>query len=286
MSISCKEIVGRVKDLLPMPEVSMALSSAMQDENCSVSDIAEIIHSDPVLSAKLLRIANSPFYSYQGKIDSLNRAVMLVGTNGVRELVWACESISRFTRLGLSKEQLNGFWDHSLYTAIAAKTLAAKCKHPFAERVFLTGLLHDIGLLVMFQAIPGKMHWVWDVALQHGKSIPECERIELGIDHYQVGAEFLKQWQLPQSVVEVVGRQNGRLYGDEIESAILKVATHIAYHANFGYGLSGSVMPVEADAWHRIGLSEKIVDAVQQISLESFTQLRNSFFGAKRNMAA
>ncbi|MDH5217111.1 MAG: HDOD domain-containing protein, partial [Gammaproteobacteria bacterium] len=234
MHLDCKEIVDKVKDLLPMPEVSLAITHRMADDDCSISDIAEILQMDPVLSAKLIRIANSPFYSYPGKVEDLNRAVMLVGMNGLRELVWACESIQQFSRSGLAPQKLDQFWRHSLYTAMAAKTLAAKCKHGFAERLFLTGLLHDIGILVMFSAIPTQMNWVWDVAVQQGRSLHVCERKELGLDHYEVGAEFLKLWQLPESIVNVIRRQNTDMVSDDQDAALINIANHIAYSADFG----------------------------------------------------
>lgn len=286
MPITSKEIVDKVKDLLPMPEVSIAITDRMADDSASISDIAEILKMDPVLSAKLVSIANSPYYAYQGKIDDLNRAVMLVGMNGVRELVWACESIRQFSQSGLPKNILDEFWNHSLFVAMAAKTLATKCKAPFAERVFLTGLLHDIGLLVMFQAVPSRMQWVWDVAKQQGMSLIECERREIGIDHYAVGAEFLKQWGIPDQIVNVVRLQGSLEPVTTTESAITNIATHVAYNANFSYGLPVSLMPAKVSAWQTVGLSEKIVEAIQKITLDSFNETKRSFLGAQREMAA
>ena len=286
MPLECKEIVDKVKDLLPMPEVSLAITRRMADDDCSISDVAEILQTDPVLSAKLLRIANSPFYSYPGKVEDLNRAVMLVGMNGLRELVWACESIQQFSRSGLSPQKLDQFWQHSLFTGMAAKTLAVKCKHSFAERLFLTGLLHDIGLLVMFSAIPTQMNWVWDVAIQQGRSIHMCERQELGLDHFEVGAEFLKQWQIPESIVDVIRQQNTDIASGNNDAALISIANHIAYSANFGYGLSESLVRVDISVWQTAGLSEKIVDAVQGITLDGFNELKNSFLGADKEMAA
>ena len=286
MRLDCQKIVAKVKDLLPMPEVSIAITRRMADDNCSISDIADIVKMDPMLSAKVISIANSPFYSYQGKVDDLNRAVMLVGMNGLREIVWACESIQQFSRSGLSQQQLDQFWSHSLYTALAAKTLATKCKHIFAERLFLTGLLHDIGLLVMFKAVPTQMNWVWDVAKAQGKRIHECERRELGIDHYEVGAEFLKQWQIPDSIVEVVREQKSVAALHNKDVALINIATHIAYNSNFGYGLSESLESVDGTVWQTAGFSEKIVEAVQTMTTESFNELKYSFLGVNTDLAA
>ena len=146
--------------------------------------------------------------------------------------------------------------------------------------------MHDIGLLVMFRAVPAQMNWVWDVAIQQGRSIHACERMELGVDHYEVGAEFLKQWQIPESIVDVVRQQNTDRVLHNSDAALINIATRIAYSSNFGYGLSETLVPVDVEVWQTVGLSEKIVDAVKNITLDSFNELKHSFLGDNKDMAA
>lgn len=286
---SCQDIVDQVEDLIGPPELSLRINECLAQKNNTLSDIVVVLEADPVMSARVMRIANSAFYAYQGRIDSLHRALMLIGLNGMRDLVWACESISRFNKLSIPSKLTEKFWNHSLFVALGARILAGKCKTGSTERIFTIGLLHDIGLLPMWQLMPEQiMAELGGTVNESTSTLSELETVTFGFNHFDVGAGLLAKWKLPASITHVLKAQSTGIVEDENvgDLAIIQIANHIAQLAGYDLGHVTNFEKAPASAWQRVGLSERIVEAVMQLTQEIFNDVKASFLGANRDLAA
>jgi len=235
VSVSINEIVNDVSKLTSLPEVSIKVNKMVDDSDCGVNEIGEVISQDPALSAQLLRIANSPFYGFSSTIDSISRAVTVLGTQQIRDLVFSTSATKAFEGIPNEIISVDDFWHHSLYCGLLARELAKQNHKAQGEMLFTAGLLHDIGHLVMFNRIPelanqAIMHTIEpDVNLE----LFQSEREIIGFDHAEVGGKLAEQWQLPNNLIECVmfhhEPERAKDYPDEV--LLIYIANKIASQA-------------------------------------------------------
>ena len=160
-----------------------------------------MLEQDPALVAIVLRIANSPAFAQVRTVDSIERAIILLGLEQVRRLVIAGAVTQASERLPKQEMlPLEAFWRHSSYCAVIARLIAESEKPSLAGTVFLGGLLHDLGQLVLFSQAPGEAHNAFLRSLSEPTMISpqEAERMELGFDHSELGGALAERWGLPE----------------------------------------------------------------------------------------
>ncbi|HEB58972.1 MAG TPA: HDOD domain-containing protein [Gammaproteobacteria bacterium] len=191
--------------LFSLPAIALRLNEMVDDPGCTAAQIGEEIARDPGLTARLLRIVNSPIYRFPSAIDSIPMAITILGTRQLRDLVLATSVFQTFKDVGQEEQEMEVFWRHSITCAVAAKEIAHHLKLGHGERLFVAGLLHDIGKLVMLSALRHEYHQLVErlqetAASSHGS----VEREIFGFDHSDIGGELLSHWNLPESLVEPV----------------------------------------------------------------------------------
>ncbi|MFV2060100.1 MAG: HDOD domain-containing protein [Gammaproteobacteria bacterium] len=235
MSVSINEIVQDVSELTSLPEVSIKVNQMVDDPNCGVNEIGKVISQDPALSAQLLRIANSPFYGFSATIDSISRAVTVLGTQQIRDLVFSTTATKAFNGIPNEIISVDDFWHHSLYCGLLARELANQNHKAQGEMLFTAGLLHDIGHLVMFNRIPELALQAIMHTIEPGVNLElyQSEREVIGFDHAEVGGRLAKQWQLPNNLVECVmyhhEPERAKEYPDEV--LLVYIANKVASQA-------------------------------------------------------
>jgi putative nucleotidyltransferase with HDIG domain len=230
-----KSLVANAAGLASLPEVVARVIALADDPNSTASQFDSVISRDPNLAARLLRIANSPYYSLTGEIDTIARAVTVVGTRHIRDLTLGVAAIRTFSGIPMELVSMEDFWVHSLYCAHLSRWLAAGVPR-MEDTVFVGGLLHDIGQLLLFIQLPDESREaLWMVSEgPDDLSMDAAERQVLGFDHTEVGAELARQWHLPQALLECIAwhHQPGRASpGHAREAAIVHVANSVAYLA-------------------------------------------------------
>jgi len=191
-------------ELLTLPAVYMRLRAVLDDPDYVVSDIEEVIGSDPAIAARLLRQANSPYFGFATKIGTISRAVGLLGSQQVHDLVLATSVAQTFSGIPIEVMDMHAFWTRSVYSAAAARLLAVNCNILDSERLFVAGLLRDIGHLVMYQSIPDESTEALLYSQLESRLLHEVERDVVGFDYAQLGGALLHQWGLPASLCEPV----------------------------------------------------------------------------------
>lgn len=197
-------LIRQVRQLANLPSAVTRAIDLVRSPRSSAADIAAVIGTDPVLSARLLQVVNSPFYGFPSQIDSIARAIAILGSDELLNLLIATSAIGLFHHNGVSQARLDGFWEHSLYTGVLGRLLARQMRITDTERCFALGLLHDIGHLVLWETAPEQAEALAQRRVSEDLPIHQLERQRLGFDHGELGAALLATWKLPPRLIEAV----------------------------------------------------------------------------------
>ena len=192
--------------LFSLPQTLAEVLRVVSDESSGADDLAKVLSKDPALTTRVLRVVNSPFYGMSRKVGTVSQAVVTIGMRQVTALALSTSVYSMTDRWQASFDRVR-FWRHSLETAIASRTLAVKCGHRQSEEMFVAGLLHDIGLLVLDRSFPDQYRRLWQKSLDHGSTV-DLEEEMWGTNHARVGQFLLEQWRLPETICEAVGHHH------------------------------------------------------------------------------
>mgnify|MGYP001817974269 FL=1 len=205
MALSAKELVKKSSGIYALPELNIKLKQKLEDPASTNQQIADIVQLDAGLSASLLKIANSAFYGFPSTISSISQAISIIGRIELADLVLGKSVIQIFSNTQIDKDMLEKHWKHSLLCGLTARLLTKSMVNPeqSADSMFVAGLLHDIGKLVIWQDLPEKSQAIFD---QLDPKIPnhafQLEKAVLGFEHAETGSELLKSWKLPQVLIE------------------------------------------------------------------------------------
>lgn len=247
-----------------LPDVVFRMDEAISNPYSNLSDIADIILEDSGLAARLLRIANSTLYSTPSKIDTITRAITIIGTKQLRDLVLATMVIKQFDGISSEAVTMESFWRHSIACGLAARVIATYCRKSNIEHFYLLGLLHDIGRLIIYLEVPNLAREAMGLCQTEGQLLYEAEKMIIGFDHSSVSGALLKKWKLPDSLEEPVSYHhdpiNAKHYPDD--TAILHIADVIANALKLGSSGEKFVPSIVPEAWSRIGLSVAMLDPI------------------------
>ncbi len=187
-----------------LPDLFLRVTRMVDDPRSSGGMIARAIGEDPALTARLLRIANSPLYGFTARIDTISRAITVIGTRGLRDLMLAYAAMDVMTRFRDGLIDMEDYWRRSLLCALTARQLGLRSRVVEAESLFVAGLLYDIGQLIIAHKLPEMARETHLRAKDSGMRLHLLERSVIGFDHAAVGGELLRQWRLPDPVWEAV----------------------------------------------------------------------------------
>ncbi len=213
------KIIEDHKELTSLPQTLTEVLRILKDENSNANDLANVISRDPALTAKMLRIVNSPFYGAGREITTVSQAVMTLGTRAVAALTLST-SIYDMTDKWESSIDRTRFWRHSLEVAVAARSIAEAIRYPRVEEAFIAGILHDIGLLVLEKSFSDKFKSIWNQA-ESGEHLIELEENSWSTNHARVGQFLLDQWKIPTVITGAVGQHHNNFPPDEDDKDFL-----------------------------------------------------------------
>ncbi len=191
-----KRVVQRIYDIPSFPQVILRLAEVAEDPNSSSADLAEVMDKDQALSAKVLKLVNSAFYSLPRPVSSLRHAITLVGFNSVRSLAISVSVRSAFPGDDDAAAQ-QSFWEHSLTVACATRYLGELNRLPYKDDLFTAGLMHDIGVLVSRRYLAAEVKEADLLVTNTGVSSIVAERQVIGVEHTLLGAWLAEHWRLP-----------------------------------------------------------------------------------------
>jgi two-component system, cell cycle response regulator len=187
-----------------LPTVAMRLLELARDPETEFKDVIGIVKTDPAITAKILKAANSSFFGFKSPVASIERAVPLLGTTVVTTLALSFSLVDAAMTSGPLAQHYSAYWKHSIVQAVAAEVLAERFAQGLSGDCFLTGLLLDLGRLAMLKTVPNEYLPVLEEWQTQGGSLKDREAAHLGIDHVRVGAQLMREWKLPQQLVAAV----------------------------------------------------------------------------------
>ncbi|MDH3582715.1 MAG: HDOD domain-containing protein [Phycisphaerae bacterium] len=231
--------IEQVTHIATLPEITLRIVDVVDDPESTANDLHQIIANDPALCARVLKVVNSSFYGLPGQIGSINRAIVLLGMNAVKNIAVAA-SLAKLFRGG---ELCHAFsardlWSHSMATAAAARLLAEKVTSNVGDEAFLAGLIHDIGIMVEMQAFRRKLVDVFDLMDDSGVNFLEAEEQVIGANHQDFGRGLCERWKFPKSFTFVTGYHHRPLdLAPEQRglTSVIYVADILAAQGEFGY---------------------------------------------------
>ncbi len=217
------EYANKAGDIFVLSDSFIRIKELIDDESSTIDDISDVIIIDPALAGTILKLANSSFFNYPGKIDTISKAVLVLGITEVYNLVIAYSTRQAFKSINAEQEYLDDFWERSVDCALLIKFFGCGLHVPNAERLFVLGILHNLGELIVKQISPEKI-----IECQNGESscLPwNIQREVLGFTFAECGAELLKLWQLPYSLVSPIRNQ------DEEDFSLINTEAQLLYIA-------------------------------------------------------
>jgi len=255
--VQARELVNGALEVPSLPMIFTRIDESVNNPRSSLADIGKIISEDSSLTARLLKIVNSAFYSFPSKIETISRAVTIVGTQQLRDLALATSVMKLFQGIPPELMDMEAFWKHSIGCGVTARVLATYRREANVERFFVAGILHDIGRLILCMKDPDWMKMAITRCRNNDELLFKIEYEELGFDHAAVGRVLLQNWKLPASLEETVAFHHNPEAATRypIEAAIIHVADVISHVLQLGNSGERFVPPLNSNAWERLQMT-------------------------------
>ena len=268
-NLSPQYLVQDVAGLISLPDVCVRVKEMVENPEYSASDIGKVVSKDAALTARLLRIVNSAFYQFPSRIETVSRAITIVGNRELRDLVFAATVAGIFEKIASDLIDIETFWRHAVYCGIVSRIIARKCQVLHNERLFVAGLMHDIGRLVIAYKLPNKSREVMQYMKDQQVSLHTAEQQVLGFDHAEVGAELMKVWGLPASHQLAALHHHAPLKSSDyaLEASIVYLANAITELAELGE--------------HDVDYLKDVPEAVWQTTKVSITDIEDILVEAR-----
>jgi len=195
--VELEKVLCSLEALPSLPRLVQELSGALSDPLCSPKRIAAIIEKDPSLTMRILRLVNSAFYNFPSRIDHLERAATILGIRQISVVAQSALLLDTFNSIPQEAIDMDQFIRHSIAVGVTGRTIAGFAKLSNSELIYLAGLLHDIGRLFLFVHFPKQMIWLMNQAFQEKMELFQLEKRMLGLDHGEIGARIIAEWNLP-----------------------------------------------------------------------------------------
>ena len=270
MAYTADALINKSLELVSPPTTYSQLNELIHDDNASSDDISHVINTDPAVTTRILKIVNSPYYGFPSQISTISRAITIIWTSELTQLVLANSVINAFKGIPEDLIKMEDFWRHSIACAMTASNIAKKCKMPAAEQFFIAGLLQNIGSLILYQTVPELYKEAITSSLFGNETLYEAEHRLLGIDHTQVGEALAKEWRLPAALTEIIRHHHSQAQSEifPIETAIVHLSDVMVTAAGtFGHAGDRHVPRLNPQAWAELKLDEQqLPDIMQQVT--------------------
>jgi putative nucleotidyltransferase with HDIG domain len=255
-----RELVGRVKNLPAVSHAALKLVSLLDQPAVSNEDVVEVLKYDNVLTAKLLRSCNSPYFGLEESVSSVEQAVFILGHQQILHVVLSLAfGGAMSTPLPGYGTEAKELWSHSLQTALAGEIVVRRGIPLDVEPAvaFTAGLLHDIGKLVFNHVLtPDVLASIRSRITEGGLARTEAEKEIIGTDHAEVGACLLEQWRLPETIIEAVAHHHAPVAAPKPRlSVVVHTANCLAHFVGSTPGWEGFAFRVDAAALSALNIT-------------------------------
>lgn len=278
MKKSIVDLIDQSSGLYAIPEIYSILNAKLKDPYTSNTQIADIIQRDPGLTLTLLKIVNSAFYGFESTVSTVSRAISILGRNEISTLAFSTSTIHVFNKLPIKKSVLYEHWQHSLLCGLIAKQIG---KHSaFAEQsdaLFIAGLLHDVGRLVLWHKLPQESEQIAVKLQQRPHEEIEIESEVLGFTHADIGAALMRLWKVPPLLIATTQWHHSpdRSVSYIHECQLINMATLLA-ELTTGQEITLELLEQHKE-WDIFNLNVEAVVEIQSIAKEQMREMIGMF---------
>lgn len=268
-------------ELSSFPDIYFQINEVLQSPRSSASHIADVVSKDTSLTAKLLKLVNSAFYGFPARIDTISRAIAILGTNELTTLALGISVVEHFTDIPDGLVDMKGFWKHSVACGVLARILASAKVGLSEERFFVAGLIHDVGRLVMFKRLPFASTQAMLLSRSTRTPLRDAEQEVLGFDHAAVSGALLKTWKFPATLELPVRHHHAPAKAmNPLEPAIVHVADVLAIAMRYGSSGTVCVPPLQEQAWETLGQGPAILAQAMAQADRQICEILRAFLGS------
>jgi HD-like signal output (HDOD) protein len=269
--VTPEALVENIDRLVSLPDVCIRVNQMVDSPNYSASRMTEIISQDVDISARLLKLVNSALFGLHSKVDTISRAVAVAGSDEVRSLVVATTAVKTFTGIPDELVNMEDFWRQSIMTGVMSQILARESRTLHSERLFVMGVLHDVGRLVIYMTQPDKAREMLLVTGGDDWVSAEAEQESFGFSHMDVGAALMRSWGMPEGLEMVAGYHHRPKEAPEYrrDVALVHIAWAVTRGQLSGFSVDEMMWAIEPSVWEETGLS---VEAVTSLIEEMVTK--------------
>ncbi len=267
-----RETVENISTIPTLSIVIDKLAKLLRNPQTSAEEIGKAIATDQSLAAKVLRLVNSAFYGFPGKISTITHAVVILGFSTIKNIVLTASIFDVFSKKNTAPSDFNieKFWLHSIGCGSASQAVAIQLGFKEKEECFIAGLIHDIGKIVLYYHFPGEFKGVFRNAREKGILFMESEKEVLDISHDEIGAIITQRWNLPENFQQVVRHHHHPSLSKEFYAmtGIVHAADILARAMGIGNGGDDRIPRIDETVWKDLGFEnvslESIVEGVDE----------------------
>jgi len=274
LKLERKNQILAVKDLPTLPKVLDEVSRLVKDPDSSTEQIAKLISMDQVLSAKVLKMVNSPIYGFPGRISSIHHALVLLGFNVLRGVIVSTSVMD------IMVQNMVGLWEHSVGCALASSTVARHVGLKDVEDISVAGLLHDLGKVVCAVQLPELKTGIEALVKAQDMTYLDAEKAVMGFGHDRVNAWIADHWKLPPAIKEGISYhhkpQMARLYPET--ACCVHLGDFMVRLFEYGSGGDDSVLYLEPDVLKKLKLKPADLEKILDLLAEQFLEIADLSF--------
>ena len=254
-------LIEGIPNLGSYSSVLQELEEVLNDPQSTLSEVGKVIEKDPSLTARLLKLANSSFFGFPSRLETVSEAITLIGIQQVQDLISASTVIEIFEGVSADLVSMASFWKHSLACGVAARLLALERRVPKPEKFFVAGLLHDVGRLALYSKAPDQARAIFELAKGERKLLRQAELEILGFDHAEIGEALLRAWNYPANLIQAVRYHHSPISASpfQLEASLIHIADHLINAMQLGSSGERFAPPLNARAWERVNLSGEVL---------------------------
>ena len=253
-------IIKGIDSLKPIPQVANKVMSIVQDPECSLSELSEVISYDQAITANLLKICNSAYVGLSRKVESVHHAIVYLGMDQVVDLVLMTAAAENLNRKQSGYDLREGeLWKYSVSSALIAKELAEKKGSKDNHLIFTAALLKDIGKVILNQYVADSFERINTLVSEHGFSFREAEKEVIGIDHAELGGMVAESWKFSSKMVDTIRNHHmsEESSTDDFETSIVYLADTLCMMMGIGVGSDGLAYRFYRDVAERLNFTER-----------------------------
>ena len=262
----------RVHDLPTLPSMALDAIDLLNQPDITIDRLISSIQLDQAIVSKILRLVNSTFYGFRGKISNISQALVLLGFDTVRNAILSISILDIFSGIGKDNRfDPRLLWLHAIGTGVISQVIGHQLKYPHIENCFIAGLLHDIGKLAIIKLFPEDFFQISKEVSERDIPIIEGEQDILGVDHTQIGNQLARKWSLPEEIQEAIGFHHCPWNAKENRAmcAMVYLSDCLCRALDIGYGGDSLVPEIDPKALSILGVESLfIAGCLEDIDLE------------------